>query len=108
MILFQFDEHVPPAIARALRQRGISVLTPGEAGLLGLPDAEILERARSAGRVVVTHDIDFLRLHFEQVPHTGIAYCAQRTRTVGQLVAILALIHEVLEPSDMIGRLEYL
>jgi hypothetical protein len=58
--------------------------------------------------VLVTHDGDFLRLHHKQHPHTGIAYCEQGARTIGQIVAGLVLIYEVLEPAEMMGQVEFL
>jgi hypothetical protein len=57
--------------------------------------------------VLVTHDSDFLRLH-QQQPHSGIAYCAQGTRTIGQIVTSLVLIHEILAPAEMAGRIEFI
>lgn len=38
-IQFHLDEHIPPAIASALRRRGIEVTTASEARLLGAPEA---------------------------------------------------------------------
>ncbi|MGH2534410.1 MAG: DUF5615 family PIN-like protein [Thermomicrobiales bacterium] len=64
-IRFQFDEHVSPRVAHALRRHGVDVLTAREAGLLNTPDAVILADAFAAGRVVVTHDKDFRRRHRE-------------------------------------------
>jgi predicted nuclease of predicted toxin-antitoxin system len=68
------DEQVSHAVAQALRRRAIDVLTAGEAGLLGAPDADYLASSRNTSQVLVTHDSDFLRLHQEQ-EHVGIAYC---------------------------------
>ena len=104
---YQLDEHVPHAIAHALRRRGIDILTLTDAGMLGRPDVEVLARACTEGRVVITQDPDFLRLHDERPDHVGIAYCAQGSSTVGQMVASLVLIHEVYTPDEMAGRLEY-
>ena len=84
------------------------MLTAGEAGLLGAPDVEYLARSQAAGRVLVTHDGDFLRLHRQQQPHAGIAYYEQGSRSIGQIVAGLVLIYEVLEPAEMAGRVEFL
>lgn len=106
-IRFQLDEHVPLAIMRALRSRGIDAVTAAEAGSLGLPDEEVLNRCYTAGRLLVTHDDDFLRLH-GQYPHAGIAYSKQGERTIGQLVASLVLIYEALEPADAEGNVEFL
>ncbi len=69
-ITFLLDEHVARAVAQALRRRGIDAQPATEAGLLGATDAQFLAYAQQAGRVVVTHDDDFLRLHHRQ-PHVG-------------------------------------
>ncbi|MGH2562817.1 MAG: DUF5615 family PIN-like protein [Thermomicrobiales bacterium] len=107
-IRFQFDEHVQHAVAHGLRRQGVDVLTAGDAGLLNTPDAEILAHAFAAGRVIVTHDKDFLRLHREQQPHAGIAYCAQRARSIGELIEVLLLIYKVMEPDQIAGQVQYL
>ena len=83
------------------------MVTPAETGLLGSSDDEYLAHSRTEGRVLVTHDGDFLRLHRLQ-GHADIASCEQGSRTIGQLVAGLVLIYEVLEPSEMFGRVEVL
>ena len=107
-IRFQLDEHVPQAVAQALRRRGIDVLTAAEAGLLSVPDAELLARSYAAGRVAVTHDSDFLRLHQKQHQHAGIAYCHPQARTLGQIIRGLALIWEIYEPEEMQNHVEFL
>jgi predicted nuclease of predicted toxin-antitoxin system len=107
-IRFQLDEHISPAIASALRQRGIDVITAREARLLGATDMQHLARAYAERRVMVTQDDDFLRLHHEQQPHAGIAYCKQGSRSIGQTIASLVLLHEILEPHEIAGQIEYL
>lgn len=106
-VRFLLDEHIPHAVAEALHRRGIDVATPADAGLLGAPDEAYLAYGSNTGRVVVTSDSDFLRLHRE-LPHTGIAFSGQHARTVGQLVAELVLIYEALDASEMVGRVEFL
>ena len=107
-VRFQLDEHVPHAVAQALRRRGIDVLTAAEAGLLSTPDAELLARSHAAGRVVVTQDRDYLRLHQQQQAHAGIAYSEQGSRSIGQIITGLMLIYETLPPGEMAGRVEFL
>jgi predicted nuclease of predicted toxin-antitoxin system len=48
------DEHVPRAVVRGLRERGVDVLTVSEAGRLGMTDEEHLRFARREGRVLFT------------------------------------------------------
>ena len=59
------------------------------------------------GRVLFTHDADFLRLHDAGVPHAGIVHAAQQ-RSIGEILRGMILIHEVLESSEMIGQREFL
>lgn len=106
-VRFYTDEHVGRAVVRGLRQRGVDVFTAAEAGLLGATDEQHLERAQSEGRVVFSQDDDFLRLHATGIDHAGIAYAPQGT-PVGQIIRGLMLIHQVLEPDDMRGHVEFL
>ena len=111
-ITFHLDEHIPPAVAIALRHRGIDVTTTVDAGLVGAEDHQHLDFATAAGRVVITvvitQDADFVRLHAEGVPHAGIAYWRTRTRSLGDVLRRLVLIHGALLPEEMKGRVEYL
>ena len=56
----------------------------------------------------MTHDQDFLRLHQQGVPHAGIAFCEQGTRSVGQIVRGLILIYEALAADEMASQIEFL
>jgi predicted nuclease of predicted toxin-antitoxin system len=84
------DEHVPRAIALALRLRGVDVLTAQEDESRGKSDREVLDRATQLGRVVFTQDEDFLReasrCQREGVPFSGVLYAHQLECTIGQLV----------------------
>lgn len=105
---FHLDEHISSALANALRHRGIDVTTTTEAGLVGAADQDHLTFATAARRVIVTQDIDFLRLHAAGAPHAGIAYCHPQSRSVGEMLRRLLLIHGTLSPEDMKNRVEYL
>ena len=60
-IRFYVDVHVPYAMTFELRLRGVDVLTAQEDGAGKLADAELLDRASTLGRVLVTQDADFLK-----------------------------------------------
>jgi hypothetical protein len=107
-IRFHLDEHVPAAVAVGLRRKGIDVTAPHEVGLTGALDPDHLNFARAEGRVIVTHDPDFTRLHAQGVSHAGIAYCHQEKYTVGELIGVLVVVHGVLTAEEMIDTLEYL
>ena len=55
-VALYLDVHVPRAIALQLRRRGVNVVTAIEDGSDELPDEELLERARTLGRVLFTQD----------------------------------------------------
>ena len=106
-IRFYFDENMPNSVVRALRARGVDVLTTSEAGNLGATDEEQLRFAVGEGRVMVTQDADFLVLAGD-VEHSGIVYCKMRSRGVKEMIGGLMLIWSVLGPEDMRGHVEFL
>ena len=108
MIRFHLDEHCDPAIALGLRRRGVDLTTTYEAGLLGADDLAHLAYCNTSCRVVFTQDEDFLSLHAAGVEHQDIAYCRQRTRGIGEIVAGLLPIREVYEAQEMSNRVEFL
>jgi predicted nuclease of predicted toxin-antitoxin system len=107
-IKFHLDEHVDPNIARALRRYGINVTTTVDAGLRTGNDPAHLDFIRREGRVVVTHDADFLRYASQSRDHPGIACCHMGARSMGEIIRSLILIYEVLTSKEMAGHVEYL
>jgi predicted nuclease of predicted toxin-antitoxin system len=107
-IKFHIDENVSNAVAVSLRRRGIDVTTMPEQNLISASDEEQLAFARSQQRVIFTQDEDFLRLHQANVPHAGITYCHQGTRSIGEIVKSLALIWEWVEAEDLANQVEFL
>ena len=82
--------------------------TTADARLTGTADREHLAFAANAGRGVITRDVDFLRLHAEGTPHAGIAFWRQQTRSIGDVLRAVLLIHVTMLPDDMKNRVEYL
>lgn len=107
-IRYHLDEHIDFAVAQGLRRRGIDVTTTPDAGLLSADDSDHIAFAVASGRVIVSNDPDFLRLHDQAVEHAGIAYCHQQTRSIGEMISALELIWEVLEPEEMQNRVEFI
>lgn len=107
-IRFFFDQHISSAVARALRRRGVDVLTAQEAGRCGLPDPDQLQFATVEQRVVMTFDPDYLALHASGVVHAGIVWCRATKYTIGQLIQLLFLLHRVTDRDDMRNYVEYL
>ena len=84
------------------------MVTINDTDLRGGSDLELLEYARREQRVIVTSDSDFLSLHHEGHPHSGIAFYGQRTHSIGDLVRSLVLIAEIFEPGEFEIHVEYL
>jgi predicted nuclease of predicted toxin-antitoxin system len=108
VIRFHLDEDVDHAIAAGLRNRGIDVTTSTDAGLLGASDADQLAYAFQEGRVFITHDDDHLRHSAHGAEHAGIVFCRQGSRSVGQIITAIKLIHDVLASDELRGRIEYI
>lgn len=107
-IRFHLDECCDNDIAEGLRRRGIDVTTTPEVGLRTASDVRQAAHAMAEGRIVVTHDADFLRIHAEGIPHAGIAYRAKDTLSLGELLRRLVLVWEIYRPEEMRDRVEFL
>jgi predicted nuclease of predicted toxin-antitoxin system len=105
---FHLDEHVANAVARGLRRHGIDVTTTVEAGLRSAEDSDHLAFAFAQSRVIVTHDDDFLRIVASGNAHAGIVYCNSEKYSVGELLRLLILMHEIYAEDELFGRVEYL
>ncbi len=108
MIRYHLDESVRAAVAVGLRSHGIDVTTTVEAGLLGATDEEQLAFTLTKGRVIVTHDDDFLALARRGTDHGGICYCHQQQHPIGKLLQILLVVHACCTPEEMRGHVEFL
>ena len=88
------DQGLPRDAAEQLRSGGVDCKHVGEIGMAASSDADILEHARSAGRIVVTLDADF---HAILVISGMSAPSVIRIRIEGRKgPAIAAIIREVL------------
>jgi 5'-3' exonuclease len=84
------DEHVVFAIVRALRARGMDVVTVQERGRQSTADAVLLADALAEQRVVLTNDHHFLVLAAHNAARAEafapIFYWSQQRRKVGEVV----------------------
>jgi predicted nuclease of predicted toxin-antitoxin system len=105
---FHLDEHIPGALAAALRMHGHDVTTAADSQLLHADDQLHIEHALREGRILITHDRDYLSLNASGVAHAGIAYCHQQKYSVGQLLMMCLLLDECYTQEEMHQRIEYL
>ncbi|MFA6544441.1 MAG: DUF5615 family PIN-like protein [Limisphaerales bacterium] len=111
-LAFYFDQHVPSAIARSLRLRGVEVLTAYEDGADEFEDEAVLARATALGRVLFTQDEDLLaiahRHQAEALPFSGVVYAHQLCVSVGRCVTDLELIANASSSAEMANHVEFL
>jgi Domain of unknown function (DUF5615) len=92
-MLLYADEDFPYPVVEELRKLGHEVVTAQEDGRRATPDPDILARAHSLGRAVITHNrTDFERLDRQGAPHSGILSATHDTDFPG----LAARIHDAL------------
>lgn len=102
------DENLSPKIAEQLKLRGIDAVSVRDIGRLGDSDESHLERATQLDRVLVTCDVDFLRLASDGVHHAGIVFGILGDHSIGDWVKKLELICFVYSPAEFENHVEYL
>lgn len=103
------DENLDPEVVQWLIGSGFDVLDVYQAGLRGSTDVELLRRAVSENRVIVTHDVDFGTLAIHQgEPVIGIVFLRpghiDPKFTVGMLNSLLDLNPELPLPFILVVR----
>ena len=111
-VALYMDEHVPTAITRGLRRRGVDVLRVQDDAHGSTDDELILDRAATLGRVVFTRDKDFLAIaHRRQIagiPFAGVVYAHQLDVPIGVCISDLEITAVASELSEWENRVEYL
>jgi hypothetical protein len=106
------DHHVQRAIVVGLRQRNVNVLTTVEDGTGKIPDHELLNRATTLRRVLVTYDRDLLveaqRRQTSSIPFSGVIFIRPMCLSIGACIADLELIAEAGVLEDFSGQVVYL
>ena len=75
-MLLYADEDFPFPTVQELRQLGHDVVTAQEDGRSATPDPDVLARAHSLGRAIMTYNRrDYEKLHRQGEPHCGIVSC---------------------------------
>lgn len=75
------DEHVKAAIVEGLRRRGMDIVTAQERDQRQVEDERLLESSTAESRILLTNDVDFLRIDSRwrnsKRHHAGIVYWRQ-------------------------------
>ena len=106
------DHNVVRAVVEGCRVVGLDVLTAFEDGWHERNDVDILERARSLGRVVFTQDTDFIVLATERqtlgTPFSGVIFGKHGSMSVGKVIDDLVLICHTLTVEELCNQLIWL
>lgn len=106
------DHHVPSAITRGLRRRGVDVLTAEEDGTADWGDPKLLDRAGELGRILFTRDSDLLteaaRRQRGGQPFATVVYAHQLEVSIGRCVSDLEVIAKTAMPSEAVEQVVYL
>jgi hypothetical protein len=112
-VRFQADADLHQMIITALVrcQSGVDFQTATAAGLAGLLDPQVLERAATEGRVLVSHDQSTMPQHFaafiQNQPSAGLLIIPQHL-SYAVVVEELLLIWVASEAEEWINRIAYL
>jgi hypothetical protein len=112
MLRLYMDVHVKAAITAGVRRRGINVMTAQEDGATRLEDVFLLDRMTVLQRVLFSQDEDLLSIarvrQINEAFFTGLISGHQLAATIGKYVLDLEVLCAVLDPEDMVNRIEYL
>ena len=109
-IRFQADADLNHAIVTGALRRAASLdfRRASDVPLSGLNDPTVLAMAAADGRVLVSHDVNTMPLHFEQFirgrTSPGLILIPQTRISIGQSIDSLILLWETLDVADLENR----
>lgn len=113
-IWFQADNDLKFGIVKAVRRREPTVdfLSAQEAGLDGVPDPVLLDRAAAEGRVLVSHDrrtmIDHFRDHLAAGKSSPGLLIVSQGSAIGDVVEALLYVWALSDPAELRDQAYYL
>lgn len=103
------DENIEKSIIEGLLRRKIDVISAKELGYAGKPDEFHIKKVSELKAVILTHDIDFLRIASKpEVDHKGIIFSHPKDISLGQCIRGVELIVSILTDKDMVNHIEFL
>lgn len=105
---FYADENVPLAASKALKKRGIEIITAQESGMLHKADNAQLSFAVAEKRAIITHDSDFLKLAIkEKLNHNGILFFTKQV-SISQAIEEIEQVHLAYSAEELCGVVLFL
>lgn len=112
MLRLYTDHNVSAAIVSGLRVAGVDVLTAFEDDSHELADPDLLIRVVASGRILFTHDDDFLVLGTQRqrdgLYFTGIIFAHQMRVPIGVCIEHLELVAKASEAHELENRILHL
>jgi hypothetical protein len=105
---FYLDENVDLRVTQQLIKANIDAVSVRDLDELGDEDMSHLQRATKMGRVLCTHDQDFLRIATNTIDHCGIIFAPQYGSTVGAWFHGLMTIFNDETTESMQGQVRFL
>jgi predicted nuclease of predicted toxin-antitoxin system len=106
------DVHVPLAISRGLRRRGVDVLTAQDDGTTRVADADLLRRAMELERILFSLDEDFIveavKCQRAGMSFATVVFARQLDLSIGRCIADLDTLAKASEPEDAQGQIIFL
>ena len=111
--LYLDEDSMSRSLVRALRSRGVDVMTALDAGMIGRDDVDHLDFAAQQGRVLCSFNVgDFHRLHTEYAAqgksHAGIILMRQQYYSVGEQMRRLLRLIATKSANEMENWVEFL
>jgi hypothetical protein len=111
--LYIDEDSMSRGLVRALKARGVDVLTALDAGMTEREDEEHLNYATEQGRVLYTFNVgDFYRLHTTYVAqgkqHPGIILARQQRYSVGEQMRRILRLVATKSADEMKNQVEFL
>jgi len=106
------DRHDAIVSGTRLREPAIDFLSIHETGLEGAPDPIVLDFAAQEARVIVSHDVSTMPVHFAQRMREGRRspglLLASQDNRIGEVIDSLVLVWSASWPSELENRIHYL
>jgi len=109
---FFTDTHVDHTAIKQLNLKGVDIVRCQDVGLADAEDIDLLIYATQQGRVMVSCDQDFERLHYDylarELEHAGILYMDQEhhCKHISEIVRIILYYYELADnEDDLAGKL---
>jgi hypothetical protein len=111
--LYLDEDSMDGDLVRALKARGVDVLSALEAGMVERSDSHHLEYASAQGRILYSFNVgDFHRLHTSWLTegrfHSGLVLSKQQQYSVGEQMRRLLKLIATRSPEEMRNHVEYL